>query len=252
VDFSALWRSGAGQPFALFSASHFIALGVLALLVGSLWLLRGPERAAARAAFRITAAGLLIVVELLLHLWAYTNGQWSVRHMLPLQLCSVAGYLSVVMLLTQSRRLYQYVYFLALGGGLPALLTPSPDGYGFPHFRFWEYFISHVLIVCAPLYMTVAEGCRPRPGSVPRVIVAMNLYLALAAVVNWLLGSNYLFLAQKPAGATLFDLLGPWPWYVVSLEVLGVSAVLLLYAPFALRDWLARRDAPATPAPGAV
>ena len=248
MDFSTLWRSGwAGPPFALLSASHLIALGVLALLVASFPLLRGPRRGAARAAFRYTAAGLLVAVELLLHLWAYSNGEWSVRALLPLQLCSVAGYLSVAMLLTRSRRLYDYVYFLALGGGLPALLTPSPDGYGFPHFRFWEYFISHILIVCAPLYLALAEGYRPRRGSVARVIVAMNLYLAVVGLVNWLLGSNYLFLAHKPAGPTLFDLLGPWPWYILSLEALGVAAVLLLYAPFAVRDWLAWRRAPSEP-----
>jgi hypothetical integral membrane protein (TIGR02206 family) len=214
---------------------------VLALLVASFPLLRGPRRAALRTTFRYTAAGLLIGAELLLHVWAYTNGEWTVRTMLPLQLCSVSQYLGAVMLLTRSERLYQYVYYTALAGALPALLTPSLVGYGFPHFRFWEYVITHVLIVCAPLYMTLAEGCRPRPGSVGRVIVAMNFLMLFAGALNWLIGSNYLFLSEKPAGPTPFDYLGPWPWYILSLEVMGALAVVLLYSPFAVRDWWANR-----------
>jgi hypothetical integral membrane protein (TIGR02206 family) len=242
VDWPTLWWGGwPGESFSLGCTSHLVTLAVLALLVASFPLLRGPRREALRTAFRYTAAGLLIAVEALLHLWAYTNGEWTVRTMLPLQLCSVSQYLGAVMLLTRSERLYQYVYYTAIAGALPALLTPSLVGYGFPHFRFWEYVITHVLIVCAPLYMTLAEGCRPRPGSVGRVIVAMNLFMLIAGALNWLLGSNYLFLSEKPSGPTPFDYLGPWPWYIVSLEALGVLAILFLYSPFAVRDWWAKR-----------
>jgi hypothetical integral membrane protein (TIGR02206 family) len=242
MDWPALWRGGwPGESFSLGCPSHLVTLAVLALLVASFPLLRGPRRAGLRAAFRYTAAGLLIGVEALLHLWAYTNGEWTVRTMLPLQLCSVSQYLGAVMLLTRSNRLYQYVYYTAIAGALPALLTPSLVGYGFPHFRFWEYVITHVLIVCAPLYMTLAEGCRPRPGSAGRVIVAMNVFIAFAGALNWLIGSNYLFLSEKPGGPTPFDYLCPWPWYVVGLEVMGILAVMLLYSPFAVRDWWANR-----------
>lgn len=256
MDWPTLWRGGwSGESFSLGCRSHLVTLALLALLVTSFPLLRGPRRAALRTAFRYTAAGLLAGAEALLHLWAYTNGEWTVRTMLPLQLCSVSQYLGVVMLLTRSDRLYQYVYYTALAGALPALLTPSLAGYGFPHFRFWEYVITHVLIVCAPLYMTLAEGHRPRAGSAGRVIVAMNLFLAFAGALNWLIGSNYLFLSEKPAGPTPFDYLGPWPWYVAGLEVLGIAAVLLLYSPFAVRDWWASRKSvgsarPAMPAAG--
>jgi hypothetical integral membrane protein (TIGR02206 family) len=242
VDWPALWQGGwSGESFSLGCRSHLVTLAVLALLVASFPLLRGPRRAALRTAFRYTAAGLLVGVDVLLHLWAYTNGEWTVRTMLPLQLCSVSQYLGAAMLLTRSDRLFQYVYYTAIAGALPALLTPSLVGYGFPHFRFWEYVITHVLIVCAPLYMTLAEGCRPRPGSVLRVVVAMNVFMAFAGALNWLLGSNYLFLSEKPAGPTPFDYLGPWPWYILGLEGMGVLVIVLLYSPFAVRNWWAKR-----------
>ncbi len=248
MDWLSLWRGNfSGEPCEIGSPSHLAALAVLVLLIASFPFLRGPKRARLRTAFRFTAAFLLIGCEALLQLWAYDTGIWGLRNMLPLQLCSVSQYLGAVMLLTRSDRLYQYVYYTAIAGALPALLTPSLEGYGFPHFRFWEYMITHVLIVCAPLFMTLAEGCRPRPGSVWRVIVALNVLAAFAGFLDWRLGANYMFLAYKPAGDTPFDYLGPWPWYIASLEGLGIVAVLLLYSPFAVGDWRARKKKVAAP-----
>ena len=34
----------------------------------------------------------------------------------------------------------------------------------------------------------------------------------------------------------LFDVLGPWPWYLLTAEVLAVILFALLYLPFALSD----------------
>ncbi len=233
MDFRSVWtHEYTGEPMAMFSPSHLITLAVVALLCGSFLLIRGPRFAAVRTVFRYTAVALLLGTEALLHLWVYEGGAWTIQTMLPFQLCTVSGYLCVAMLLTRRRWLFEYAYFFGLGGALPALLTPSVGPYGFPHFCFWEYVISHGLIVSTPLFMAIAEGYRPRFGAVLRVLVALNLLMACVGVLNWWIGSNYLFLCSKPWGPTLFDLLGPWPWYLVSVETLGVLVILLLYAPY--------------------
>jgi uncharacterized membrane protein YwaF len=41
---------------------------------------------------------------------------------------------------------------------LQAILTPDLGIYDFPHFRYFQVFISHGLIVTAALYMTLVEG----------------------------------------------------------------------------------------------
>jgi hypothetical integral membrane protein (TIGR02206 family) len=53
--------------------------------------------------------------------------------------------------------------------------------------------------------------------------------------INAVLGSNYLFIAHKPDAQTLLDVLGPWPWYILSMEVIGLVVFVLLYLPFWLR-----------------
>ncbi len=46
---------------------------------------------------------------------------------------------------------------------------------------------------------------------------------------------------HKPGTASLFDLMSPWPWYLLQAEVLGFVLFSLLYLPFAISDRLQAR-----------
>jgi hypothetical integral membrane protein (TIGR02206 family) len=246
---TSLWLNDySGGPFRLFGPAHLAALALFVVLALSFLPLRRPAFPRGRSLLRYTMAGVLILNELLWHVWALLNGEWTVVKMLPLHLCSLSVYLSVVVLLSRNYRVYEFLYFLGLAGSVPALLTPNLDNYGFPHVLFFQYFIGHLLIALVPLYMTLAEGFRPRWKSVGRFLVILNVYAVFVGGVDFLLGSNYLFLAHKPAGSTLMELLGPWPWYIASLDVLAVAAVLLLYAPFGVGDWWGQRGPAKCPA----
>ncbi len=53
---------------------------------------------------------------------------------------------------------------------------------------------------------------------------------------NAIARSNYGFLNEKPSTASLLDLMGPWPWYVV-------SATGLVLTGWALTTWPWERSA---------
>jgi hypothetical integral membrane protein (TIGR02206 family) len=141
------------------------------------------------------------------------------------------------MLITKSYTIYEFAYLLGIPGAMQALLTPDAGIYGFPHFRFFQVFISHGAIVISALYMTFVAGYRPRVTSLWRVGLIANLYMIAVGIVNTLIGSNYLYIAHKPATASILDALPPWPWYILWIEGIGIASILLMYAPFALRDW---------------
>jgi hypothetical integral membrane protein (TIGR02206 family) len=225
-----------GAPFELFGPAHLAALGVVLVLIVLLIAFRRSFTPRGRQYFRTILAAVLILNELAWHLWNYLTGQWTVQTMLPLHLCSVLVWVSAYMLLTRHTTIYEFAYFLGIAGATQALLTPDAGIYGFPHFRFFQSIISHGSIVLAAFYMTFVEGFRPYKSSLLRVLVWANLYMAAVGLVNWLLGSNYLFIARKPDTASLIDMLGPWPWYILSLEALGIVLCLLLYLPYAVRD----------------
>jgi len=59
--------------------------------------------------------------------------------------------------------------------------------------------------------------------------------------INTAIGSNYLMINHKPPTASILDLLPEWPIYILYMEGLGVISFLLLYLPFAVKDWLTNR-----------
>ncbi len=230
-------KDWSGEPFVLFGPWHLLALGIIVLVnIGlAIWGRRASEKG--RKAIRWTLAAILIIDEVLWHLWNITTGQWSLQTTLPLHLCSVFVFLSAYMLVTKNRSIYEYAYFLGIAGATQALLTPDAGIYGFPHFRAFQVMVSHGAIVTSAVYMTVVEGYRPTWGSLKRVLIGGNIYLAVIFVFNLLIGSNYLFIAHKPVTASLMDVLPPWPIYIIFLELIGAVMSLILYLPFQIRDW---------------
>ncbi|MBD3307668.1 TIGR02206 family membrane protein [candidate division KSB3 bacterium] len=226
-----------GPPFQLFAPSHLVVLGIIALVNFSFFYVRLYPIGSCSQYCRYGLASALLLNELAYHFWRWKTGQWTLQKMLPLHLCAILVYLSAFVLITQHDLAYQFLYFLGIGGAAQALLTPEVDGYGFRHFRVFQTFISHGLIVTAAVYMTVVEGFRPSWMSLLYVAVGINGYMLLVGMVNVVLGSNYMFLARKPETASVLDVLGPWPWYILWMEVIGVVLCLLLYAPFAILDW---------------
>jgi hypothetical integral membrane protein (TIGR02206 family) len=230
-----------GTPFVLFDTAHLVALGLVALVNNFVILLRKRFTPRSKQIFRTTLAVILIANETAWHLWNAFTGQWMIQTMLPLHLCSILVWISAYMLFTRSYFIYQFSYFLGIAGAIQALLTPDAGIYGFPHFRAFQTFLSHGSIVLAGIYMTFVEGYRPTWKSVRQVFLWGNLYMAAIFILNQLIGSNYLFIAHKPETASLMDMLGPWPFYILWLEIIAVALCLLLYSPYAIRDWRAAR-----------
>jgi hypothetical integral membrane protein (TIGR02206 family) len=141
------------------------------------------------------------------------------------------------MLVTGSYRIYEFAYLTRCWRGVARHCSPpTPASTVSAHYRAFQTQISHGAIITAAIIMTTVSGYRPTWGSVGRVLVGINVYMLGVGLVNWLIGSNYLFIARKPDTASLIDLLGPWPVYIIWIEVIGIVTILLLYAPFAILD----------------
>lgn len=234
-----------GAPFELFGAGHLIALAIIAAVIAFLiWGWRNPGDAAKRRG-RLLIVAMLLLNEAGWHSFHILNGSWTIREHIPLHLCGVSIWSAIFILLTRNYRLYEIVFFFGIAGATQALITPPAGDYGFPHFRAFQTLISHSMIVIAMVYMTAIEGFRPTWGSIIRTMIFLNVYLVIVSGVNYLLGSNYMYTMGKPATASLFDVMGPWPWYLLTAEFLAVILFVLLYLPFALAD---RRRAVGSPA----
>jgi hypothetical integral membrane protein (TIGR02206 family) len=228
-----------GAPFVLFGSGHLLSLlAIVALNFALLAFRNSSERT--RKVIRWTMAILLWLDEASWHIWNIYWGHWTIQ-LLPLHICSLLIWLTGFMLIFKVYRIYEFVYFIGIGGALQALLTPDAGIYGFPHYRVFQTMISHGLLVTAGVYMTTVEGFRPTWKSFWRVVLGLNIYAVLIFPINLLLGTDFLYINGKPASASLLDMLPPWPYYLIYMELIGLAVFFLLYLPFLIRDWRARR-----------
>lgn len=223
------------HKFQLFSADHLFMVTAACLLFIMLFFMRKRLRQeAVNRIARWTMAFILILCEVSFHLWAAANGIWTIQNYLPLELCSITLYLCVWMLFTKSYRIFEICYFTALGGATQAMLTPAL-GFPFPYYRFFEFFLSHIVIIAAALFMVFVEKYKPTLKSVVKTMVLLNFYAAVVFFINKATGGNYLFLSEKPKNGSIMDFLGPYPYYILGLEGIAVLLFILLYLPFAFK-----------------
>ncbi|RIW38502.1 TIGR02206 family membrane protein [Bacillus salacetis] len=218
-------------PFEMFSGSHLLAIVTSVLLIVLFYIVRNRLKNEAGTPLRIILTGLLIMSEVSFQYWYYINGRWDLSINLPFQLCSLSLYLCTIMLLTRNYRIFEVTFFVSMTGAFVAILTPELF-FGYPHFRFFQFFIAHIAIVLSCLYMVWIEGYKPHFTSVFKSLAALNIIAFFVFLVNIAIGANYMFLLHKPVNASPIDFLGPYPWYIFSLEAVAFLLFSLLYLPF--------------------
>lgn len=237
--------------FHLFGTAHLATIALIAAVSALLpWLARAsPGRRLVRP-MAVGLATILLVQDLgkLAYKAVVLDTPWVEN--LPFHLCDVALLVGAVALLRTDRRLFQLLYYWGLAGTLQAILTPDLP-VGFPDPRYLVFFFSHGLVIVAIAFGIGALGLRPTFRGIGVTLIATHVWaLGVAAPFNALFDTNYLFLCAKPAQASMMDAFGPWPWYLVMLDLVGLISFLVYYAPWGIARNLQRRRAStrATPA----
>lgn len=227
------------MEFEAFSWAHALGVGMAAVIVICIigFRKRLRESPAANRNIRYALVAILSGSELSLQVWYGITHNWGL-YSLPFQLCSIMVWLSAIVLLTRSRKLFELTFFLGIMGALQALLTPNLD-VSFPEFRFFHFFIAHGAIIGASVFLAAVEGYRTTVASVFRAWGWLHVLAIPAAITNSLTGSNFMFLARKPETASVLDLLAPWPWYLLELEIVAVGLCFALLGLVTLVDRVA-------------
>lgn len=222
--------------FVMFSASHLVSIVILVASMLVLYTMKRRIRNSRllKNSVRFTIIAALVLPEIMLNAWYVNVEAWDIRYTLPLELCSITLILSAIMLFNRSYLLYQIVYFTGMGGAAQSIFTPNLF-YSFPHFRFFHFFIVHMAIILAVLYMTWIEQCRPTFKSIGIAMIFLNAVLVVVGGVDHWLEANYMFLRHKPDTASVMDYLGPYPIYLIALELFVAVTFMLMYVPFMLR-----------------
>jgi hypothetical integral membrane protein (TIGR02206 family) len=225
----------------LFGPAHLWTLAFIAIvgsiIVITVRLARNP--AVARSVAFLLAA-LVVINAAVTYGMRLATGRFDVSTWLPMHLCDWAAVTVVLALCFRWQWAYELAYFWSLGGTLQALLTPDIV-VDFPTIWFLVFFIGHGGVIVSVIFLTLALGMRPWPRSLVRAFLWSNVYLLCAGLVDYLLDVNYGYLCEKPQRGSLLDYLGPWPIYIVGLEIVGTFTFFILYLPFLIADSLRKR-----------
>ena len=217
----------------VFSAEYFISLAAVALVCAGMVAAARLRPGGWTGTFARALAVLLVVNQVSWYM--VERNSLSVQWSLPLGLCEIGTFIAAAALWWRQDFLVELTYFWGLGGTIQALLTPELFNL-FPSYFYFQYYINHGGIVLAALYLVAGLGLVPRRGAVLRVAAITIAYLVVIAGVDRLTGGDYLYLASPPPTFSLLNLMGPWPWYIGSMILLGFVFLLLLDLPL----WPAR------------
>lgn len=225
----------AGDPlnsFVIFGGAHLASLAVLAAL-GYMTLRlgqTGSEKTRRRIKRGMIAVLLVTFVEG--HFWHVFHGEWAVAERLPLHMCGAMVWVSIYGLWTDRPWTRPLMYYLGIAGAIQGVLQPDSP-YGFPHVRFVATMISHSTTVVAGFWVISVEEYTPSLRSTLWTLALVHAYAAVIFVFNLFVGTNYLYIVEKPESASLMDVFPEWPWYLLVLEGLLLVIVIGMYLPFA-------------------
>lgn len=219
------------RQFTTFGPDHLITLLIVAGL--SLVVIFAARRwtVSKKSWLGRILGSLLLGYVLVIYSQKGTAGELSWQYSLPLELCHWVLFACAFTLFRPNQLGFEISYYWGFAGTLQATLTPD-IAEGFPSWEFVQFFWAHAGILLAIVFFLAVERFRPRTRSVLRMLLAVNAYAVIVGILDWIFGWNYGYLCLKPVKPSLLDYLGPWPWYLVSLELIALASFLLLDLPW--------------------
>lgn len=146
---------------------------------------------------------------------------------LPLQLCDVTLWVTILACLTAAPLAIEVAYFAGMAGSGMALLTPdlwSP----WPSYPAVYFFLARGGVATASAVLVFGRIQPLRTGAWWRSHTLLTAYTMVLGAFNGVVGANSMYLCRKP-------LLGSWPIYLAGAAGVGFVLFWLLWLPVRLR-----------------
>lgn len=171
-------------------------------------------------------------------------------HRMPFQLCNMAGFFILLMLLTKSERIYHFVLVINTVGAIIAMVMCDTTPYGVAYVMNVHYILEHTVVILAPI-LCATLGLFPKLKNkhVLDFIVGFTIYFGFVHFVGSIftgikeLGGpnadywncNYLFMFNKEETSKIVGFVAPlfdikfklFDFYTFSLVQLLVYVVFL-------------------------
>jgi hypothetical integral membrane protein (TIGR02206 family) len=220
--------SSAQREFTAYGPSHWAVIAVFA--IGSallVWIGRSQTESQARRLGRTLGALTAATYGSVL---AYSLIPPTIERSVPLRLTDLATVAAAYALWSQRHWPFALTYYWGLTLSTQALISPALKSPDFPNREFLGFWSIHLLVVWAAIYLTWGRRMRPQWRSYRIAVLVTVVWAAATFAFNSIAGTDYGFLNRKPHTASLLDVLGPWPVYLL-------TAATLILIVWALMTW---------------
>ena len=153
---------------------------------------------------------------------------------MPFELCTINAYLlGILLIFRPSFAIFEVVYFWAMAGTVQGLVTPRLFA-GYPHYLFFEYFITHTGVILAVLVLIFRYKWELTWRSLWRAFLWLQVPALVNLVFDFTFGVNYMFMRELPKVPSVMDYFGQWPRYIFACEAFGLASFIFYLLPFLL------------------
>ena len=175
--------------------------------------------------------GAIMILDFLTENGGYImSGTWDVQYNLPIQLCGISSLICCVLPFIKNKdKLFQFVYYTGVIGGIMAILTPQMNYFDGSLRYYLNYYVSHSLIIVLPIFMFLHLDLKLPKFSWFKIWIHLNILMAIIMPINFLLDSNYMYVNAAPEVSNPL-VIGEWPYYLLIWEPLVMIIAYLIYA----------------------
>ena len=175
--------------------------------------------------------GVIMIIDFITENGGYIiSGTWDVQYNLPIQLCGISSLICCVLpFIKKKDKLFQFVYYTGVIGGIMAILTPQMNYFDGSLRYYLNYYVSHSLIIALPVFMFLHLDLKLPKFSWFKIWIHLNILMAIIMPINFLLGSNYMYVNAPPEVSNPL-VIGEWPYYLLIWEPLVMIIAYLIYA----------------------
>ena len=218
--------------FSPFTLEHFVAL-LICISISIYFIYKGlyswnEKQKSLYITILLASALVFQIIKPIIRIYL---GNFDKTTDLPFHLCNILPFIMVFVFIYKWEKVWAILFFWILAGTMQALITPSLKD-NFPHYDSIRYWLVHGALTLAAIYGGVVFKWRLDWKDMFLSCIGLNIMALLITPINIALNANYLYLMEKPPGNTIYDLLGPWPWYILSLEIVMLFLFSIILLPF--------------------
>jgi hypothetical integral membrane protein (TIGR02206 family) len=208
-----MFNESLNYQFSVFNTQHFITLAVLiTILVLFIVFKKYFKEPKSDRIFRYSLATLMLVAEVSFHIWVLSRGEYG-WDMIPFTgFCATTNLFTIIALYTNNHKIASVTIYYSFVGAFFALMFADIT-YGFPHFRYFGFFIVHFGFLLGNLHFFLQDKLILNRKYVTITMILMASQALFLLGLDLIFSKNWFYFIESPV-KEVSDFFGS-PWYSI-------------------------------------